>query len=60
MHPNQTLEHQIMEEQNKYKSVLMEGKEFYALKSIKNNIKKLQRQLYSMQKNNDGSHSVQK
>jgi hypothetical protein len=60
MQANQTLEQQIMEEQNKYKSVLMEGKEFSALKSIKNNIKKMQRQLYTMQKSNSGSHSVHK
>jgi hypothetical protein len=60
MQVNQSLEQQIMEEQNKYQSVLCEGKEFSALKSIKNNIKKMQRQLYSLQKGNTQMHTAQK
>jgi hypothetical protein len=54
MHIHQNLEQQIMEEQNKYMSLLISGKEFSALKSIKNNIKKMQRQLYLLQK--DGTN----
>lgn len=55
MQINQRLEQQIMEEQNKYISILLAGKEFSSLKSIKNNIKKMQRQLYSIQKSDSGA-----
>lgn len=44
------LQQQIVEEQNKYQSVLLNGKEFSSLKAIKNNIKKMQRQLFHLQK----------
>ena len=50
MQSYQALCQQINEEQNKYKSILLERTEFSSLKSIKNNIKKMQRQLYLLEK----------
>ncbi len=50
MSSSQTLQQQIADEQNRYQSILVEKKEFSNLKSIKNNIKKMQRQLYLLQK----------
>ena len=50
MQSYQALSQQIHEEQNKYQSILLERTEFSSLKSIKNNIKKMQRQLYLLEK----------
>ena len=50
MQSYQALSQQINEEQNKYQSILLERTEFSSLKSIKNNIKKMQRQLYLLEK----------
>ena len=46
----QALHQQILELQNKYRMLLLNGKEFSNLKSIKNNIKKMQRQLLQLEK----------
>ena len=55
MQSYQMLSQQINEEQNKYQSILLERKEFSSLKSIKNNIKKMQRQLYLLEKDYTGN-----
>jgi hypothetical protein len=46
----QALHQQITEQQQKYQMALMYGREFSNLKSIKNNIKKMQRQLLQLEK----------
>ncbi|WP_207496494.1 hypothetical protein [Aridibaculum aurantiacum] len=50
MQLNQNLQQQITEEQNRYQALLLNGKEFSSLKAIKNNIKKLQKKLFELQK----------
>ncbi len=50
MEQQQNLLQLIADEENKYQSLLLHGKEFSTLKAVKNNIKKMQRQLYSLQK----------
>ncbi len=50
----QSLLQQIAEEENKYQNLLIERKEFSTLKSIKNNIKKMQKQLFLLQKGYSG------